>query len=388
MRKILPKICLFFAGLLAAVAPARAQVSPIRLDTVSSTLASGATCTGSAQNFTTAQGIPNFINKGQTHHLATAISSAASFMMEIDGLDNAGNTFRLSNVQVGVPSSAQGGLVVEAAGYMTNIQVKVTCTSGATFTLSYSGDFSTSTTINTAALLAATDKLPFQTAAANTTASSTFQSPTGNSSGTIIFQYAATGPSGSTITAQCVSNAGANLTLFTFSATTGTAAQLFNVSTATCPFVTLSYNSGGASATTYNLEYVFNPIGAQTTTNDPCTSGAQKKTVVVNPTDAANTILLISGVAGQVIYPCTISVNVALSTSDTVLFEYGTGSSCSSPTAVTGTYETFNTLAIVPIIQVSGPTAWNIPAGASLCVLLAGTGSQWGVKGFISYAQQ
>ena len=195
----------------------------MRLQTVSATLASGATCTGTPQDFITNQGITGFINIGQTHHLATAISTASTFTMEIDGLDNAGNVFRLSDVQVGVPSSAQGGLVVEARGYMTNIQVQVTCTAAATFTLSYSGDFSTSPSTTAAALLASTDKLPFQTAAANTNSSTTLQPPSGNSSGTLIFQYAATGPSGSKITTQCLSNAGANLTLYTFSPVTARA---------------------------------------------------------------------------------------------------------------------------------------------------------------------
>ena len=387
IRKALFAIALLISSLAGASA-ARAQGNEVRLQTVSATLANGAACTGAPQDFITNQGITGFINIGQTHHLATAISTASTFTMEIDGLDNAGNVFRLSDVQVGVPSSAQGGLVVEARGYMTNIQVQVTCTAAATFTLSYSGDFSTSPSTTAAALLASTDKLPFQTAAANTNSSTTLQPPSGNSSGTLIFQYAATGPAGSTVTLQCLSNAGTHLSLYTFSPTTATGAQLFPVSASACPFVTLSYTSGGASATTYSLEYVFNPIGVQTTTNDPCTSGAGKITAIVNVADAAATTQLIAGVTGKVIYPCTVSINVGLSTANTVQFEYGTGASCTSPTALTGSYETFNTLSIAPIIQVSGPTVWNIPVGASVCAVTAGGGAQWGVRGFIGYVQQ
>jgi hypothetical protein len=388
IRKATLRFALLIGIILCASGAARAQGDEVRLQTVSATLASNLACTGSPQDFTTAQGISGFINIGQTHHLATAISTASTFTMEIDGIDNAGNVFRLSDVQVGVPSSAQGGLVVEARGYMTNIQVQVTCTAAATFTLSYSGDFSTSPSTTAAALLASTDKLPFQTAAANTNSSTTLQPPSGNSSGTLIFQYAAAGPAGSTITVQCLSNAGADLALYTFSPATPAGAQLFPVSASACPFVTLSYASGGASATTYSLEYVFNPIGVQTTTNDPCTSGAGKMTSVVNPADAAATVQLIAGVTGKIIYPCTISIVAALSTSDTVQFEYGTGSTCTTPTALTGVYETFNTLPIVPIVQVSGPTVWNIPAGASVCAVLVGGGAQWGVRGFIGYVQQ
>jgi hypothetical protein len=250
---------------LFAAPTVRAQdLGKVGLSTISATVANGATCTGSPQLFTTAQSITNFRNIGQTSHLATATSNASQFQMEIDGIDNLGNVFRLSDLQLGVPSSAKGGLVVTAAGYMANIQISVTCTAAATFSVSYSGSFSPQPPSISAALLVAVDKLPFQTAAANATASTTFQTPGGNSSGTVVFQYAAAGPAGSTVTVQCVSNSGTNLgQSFVFNVGTGTAPQFFNITQSSCPFVTLTYTSGGASATTYNLEYVFNVAGTQ-----------------------------------------------------------------------------------------------------------------------------
>ena len=250
-------------------APLRAQdIGNVGFRSVSATLANGATCTGSSQVFATSSSALNalgFKNLGQTSHLATATSNAATFTMEIDGIDTLGNVFRLSDLQVGTPTSAKGGLVVTASGYMTNIQVAVVCTSGATFSISYSGSFSPQPPSVAGALLVATDKLPFQTAAANATASTTFQSPSGNSGGTIIFQYSATGPAGSSITAQCVTNSGANLQSFTYPLTTVATPQFFQVSQTNCPFVTLTYTSGGSSAVTYNLEYVFNQSGTQNT---------------------------------------------------------------------------------------------------------------------------
>lgn len=387
IRKALFAIALLISSLAGASA-LRAQGNEVRLQTVSATLASGATCTGTPQDFITNQGITGFINIGQTHHLATAISTASTFTMEIDGLDNAGNVFRLSDVQVGVPSSAQGGLVVEARGYMTNIQVQVTCTAAATFTLSYSGDFSTSPSTTAAALLASTDKLPFQTAAANTNSSTTLQPPSGNSSGTLIFQYAATGPSGSKITAQCLSNAGANLTLYTFSPGTGTAAQLFPVSASACPFVTLSYTSGGASATTYSLEYVFNPIGVQTTTNDPCNSGSAKATALFSITTATTT-QIVGLVTGKAIYVCGISAQENSNTGNiTYQWEYGTGSTCAGgTTALSGTYATDNNQ--IATQSLAGVTLLTAPLSNALCIVSTGApGANAGIFGFVSYAQQ
>jgi hypothetical protein len=266
-RPLLLCTILSIAGLFFLAAPCRAQLGePTQLATIAATVATAATCTGTAQNFTTAQSIPNFRNIGQTSHLATATSNAATFQMEIDGIDNLGNVFRLSDLQVGVPTSAKGGMVVTASGYMPNIQISVTCSAGATFSVSYSGSYSPQPPNVAGALLVAVDKLPFQTAAANTTASTTFQTPGGSSQGTIVFQYSAAGPAGSTISAQCLTNSGQNLGQpFTYALTTATTPQFFSVTQTTCPFVSLTYASGGASAVTYNLEFIFSVQGQQAT---------------------------------------------------------------------------------------------------------------------------
>jgi len=285
----------------------------VGLRTVNAVVANTATCTGSAQNFTTAQSIPKFQNLGQTSHLATATSNASNFQMEIDGIDSLGNVFRLSDLQLGVPTSAKGGIVVTASGYMTNIQISVTCSAGATFSISYSGSFSPQPPNFAGALLNAVDKLPFQTAAANANSSTTFQTPTGNSAGTIIFQYSGVGPVGSTINAQCLTNAGTNLTLYTFSPTTASTAQLFSVPSGPCPFVTLSYTSGGASAVTYTLEYVFvSQGGAQTTQTvaGPLQPATTKNTETTSAANAAQTVS-IAGVASQKVYLMALAVRAS-----------------------------------------------------------------------------
>lgn len=374
---------LFLTLLFASAVPARAQ--RVALQSVSATLANNVTCTGVAQNFTTAQGIPGFNNIGQTSHLATAVSTAATFTLEIDGLDNLGNVFRLSNLQVGVPTTAKGGLVVSASGYMTNIQVSVTCTAGATFSLSYTGSFSPSPPDVGGTLLSALDKLPFQSAAANANSSVTFQTPNGNSSGTIIFQYAAAGPSGSTIGVQCLSNAGTNLSAYTFSLVTGTTAQLLPVSASSCPFVTLTYTSGGASATTYKLEYVFNAIGSQPTTNDPCNSGAAKQSAAISITTATTT-QIVAPLAGRQIFVCGITTILqALGGTGTAQWEYGTGAACGTGTTTLSGALYFNNNIIS--FSNAGTTLLTTPAGNALCIVTVGTSTNF-VEGWVTYVQQ
>ena len=356
------------------------------LQTVQATVANTATCTGSAQTFSTSQNIPNFKNLGQTSHLATATSSAATFQMEIDGIDNLGNVFRLSDLQVGVPTSAKGGLVVTASGYMANIQISVTCSAGATFSVSYSGSFSPQPPNIAGALLVAVDKLPFQTAAANANASTTFPTPTGNSSGTLIFQYAAGGPTGSTVQLQCLSNNNNNLSASQFAIATGTGAQLFNVPAGSCPFVTLTYTSGGASATTYTLEYVFTSSGS-TNQIDPCAAPGVFKTIATftgTATNVGNLMVASSGTAQ--IYVCGWNVQVFGAASPTAVLEFGTGGTCTGPTVVTGTYAG----SASPGQFFSSPPITGshaiVPAGKNLCWFSGGTTTSLAAE--VIYVQQ
>lgn len=379
---------------LAAFAPRLRAQAPIRIQTVSATLANNVACTGTEQDFITNQGITGFQNIGQTSHLATAVSTAATFTMEIDGIDNAGNVFRLSNLQVGAPTNAKGGLVVTAAGYMTNIQVAIVCTAGAHFTASYSGSFSPAPPDIGGALLTAIDKLPFQSAAAGSNSSTTFQSPTGNSSGTIIFQFAAAGPANSSASVQCLSNNGTNLNLYTFALATGTGPQLFIVQPATCPFVDLSYTSGGASATTYNLEYVFNPQGSSNSQiQDPCMSPSTSKLSSSINITSATTVQLIAPVAGKAPYVCALGIDAVVTSSSIESFQLiaGTGATCGTGTVtLTGAMQSGASTGTGPVaFAPSGSTLFNVPNGDGVCmVTVQVSGAVMGVQGWISYSQQ
>ena len=375
--------------LLLGCTPRRAQAQyngSFSLQTVQATIANGTTCTGTAQNFITSQGIPNFKNIGQTSHLATATSTAATFQMEIDGIDNLGNVFRLSDLQIGIPTSAKGGLVVTASGYMANIQISVICSAGATFSVSYSGSFSPQPPNIAGALLVAVDKLPFQTAAANANSSTTFQAPSGNSSGTIIFQYSAVGPTGSTVGVQCISNSGSNLGAFQFPLATVSTPQLFNVPSSACPFVSITYTSGGASAVTYTLEYVFTSTGTNNQV-DPCAAPGVFKSVATftgTGTNVGNLMVAASG-ASQ-IYVCSYAVQVFGAASPTAVLEYGTGGTCTGPTLVTGTYAGSASPGVYIVSPAMLGSLAVVPAGKSLCFFSGGTTTS--LAAVVTYVQQ
>jgi len=144
--KWLVLLCLALIFLLEGAAPAAfgQYLGQVSIQTVQAQLATAGvgagTCTGNPQNFITSQGIPNFNNLGQNVHQASATSAAASFTIEIDGIDVLGNIVRISNpTALFQPTGSINGYVSQGSGYYPNIQVSVTCTAAATFSLSYSG---------------------------------------------------------------------------------------------------------------------------------------------------------------------------------------------------------------------------------------------------------
>jgi hypothetical protein len=141
----LKKWLVFLSCLALIPSSAFAQyLGSVSIQTVQAQLATAGigpgTCTGLPQNFITNAGIQNFANIGQSIHQASASSAAASFTMEIDGIDVLGNVVRISSPTIQYqPTNALNGYVAQGSGYYPNIQVTVTCTAAATFSLSYSG---------------------------------------------------------------------------------------------------------------------------------------------------------------------------------------------------------------------------------------------------------
>jgi len=138
---MLRKTIILMLSLALCAAPAFGQyLGQVQIQTVQAQLALNTTCTGNPQTFLTSGGIPNFINIGQTFHQASATSAASTFTIEIDGIDVANNIVRISNPTISYqPSTSITGYVAQGSGYYPNIQVTVTCTAAATFSLTYSG---------------------------------------------------------------------------------------------------------------------------------------------------------------------------------------------------------------------------------------------------------
>jgi hypothetical protein len=131
-----------------------------------------------------------------------------------------------------------------------------------TFTLSYSGTSSITTPGVGSYQAGQIDKYEFNLLTAGTNATDTFQTPFGNSSGTVIFRFNGAGPAASTVNVLC---SGVNLsssinTVFQLQTTAGLQ-QFFAVPAGPCTNATVTYFSGGASASTFQLEYIFTQPG-------------------------------------------------------------------------------------------------------------------------------
>lgn len=131
-KKYLLSAALSLLGLMAPQSARGQFIGDVGLQTVNSQLATNATCTGSAQIFTVQ-------NIGQIAHQASANSTAGSLTMEIDGLDGFVATYRISNPQVSFPNGGGTSYIVQGSGYYPKVQIVVTCTAAATFSLSYAG---------------------------------------------------------------------------------------------------------------------------------------------------------------------------------------------------------------------------------------------------------
>jgi hypothetical protein len=354
-------------------------------------------------------------NIGQVGHALsyTITSGGPNVQPSIQGSADNVTYFQISN-----NAPVQPGIIAATGSYPFLRAAVTGGGAGCRITANYYGS-SVATTVNLTGANAQFMYLfnPFVNAAAGVTDNSANLSPPyGNSAGYFVFSYlGGAGPAGSTLALKAIDGpTGTTNTIATFNlATTSTTAQVFPIQGYAGNTLFLTYTAGGASASTFTLSYYFTypgqgpsaagapvnvnvvspnplPVSFAPSSTDPCqSSGVAKISAPVNVADAAATSQLIAGVAMKQIFMCSASISVALGTADTVLFEYGTGSSCTSPTSLTGVYETFNTMSIVPIIQVGGGSSlWTIPAGASVCAVLAGGGAQWGVRGFFSYVQQ
>lgn len=405
MRKLLRQpltmaAMLLLGGLLSS--PAQAQfIGYTSPQTVQSSLATNVACTGLVQNYT----VPNL---GQTQHYAFISYSAQpqNALAVIQGLDVSGNATVISDAMQGQPSTTGSSAILVGLGYFPVVRIQIICsTVGApTFSLTYMGASATAYSPLGSQVATQLDKVLLTNAPANANgASQPATPPFGNSSGELVFQYAASGPTGSTLQVVCGgSSPSTNIGtghIQTFSFTPGTAntQQIFIVPPSPCPFYEVQYTSGGASATTYNLEYFFNAPGNITNTTltvaDPClATSTQKLSAPINITTATTT-QIVGLVTGQKIYPCSIVIDANVNSSSVESFQwvYGTGSSCGTgTTALSGAMLSGASTGTGPIaLAVAGGTLFGIPVSNALCLTTVQvSGLNLNVQGHVSYVQQ
>jgi hypothetical protein len=142
------------------------------------------------------------------------------------------------------------------------------------------------------------------------------------------------------------------------------------------------------ACTTYptagTINVTFSPaliVVTHTIGGDPCVNPNVVKSSVVISTSGAGTTQLVAVSAGKAIYVCNVAMGISATTA-TAAFESGGSTTCTSPTALTGT--------IVPtagmwLTMGWGGTTFTAPAGSGLCLVNGGAGTQIGV---LTYVQQ
>lgn len=127
-----------------------------------------------------------------------------------------------------------------------------------------------------------------------------------------------------------------------------------------------------------------------TVTSDPCSSVAKSSKVISVTSGTTTSLVAVSG--STVVYVCGFSITIAPSsvTAATAVFEYGTGASCTSPTALTGTFGNGDLTATVGVAPISyggaAQTVFSSAASNGICILTAGNAVS--VQGVLTYVQQ
>jgi hypothetical protein len=138
--------------------------------------------------------------------------------------------------------------------------------------------------------------------------------------------------------------------------------------------------SGGTSPTV-QVNTLETSASSPLSANDPCQSSAvAKQSVTVNISAAGTTQFV--GISGTLsIYVCGFYASAA-GTSPSLQFEYGGGTTCTSPTALTGVILASTT---VPLELASGLTNFKAPSGTGLCGVAGGTTPN--LQGVLTYVQ-
>jgi hypothetical protein len=343
--------------------------------TESQILATNVACTGALQNF-------SITNLGQSSHVLSFSSSGANgFRISMSGSWDGTNFAGFSD-----EITALSGFL-QATGYYPVLRVTALCaTNAGTFSIQYSGTPSYQIQSTGFADRATYTKILAQSFAANVNSGNiSMTTPFGSSAAVILFQYTSNIPAaGGTFTLTSNGLSTAPITLLSGVAlNTSLNTQTFLVPVVPSASLTFAYTSGGASASTYNVEVVFFKPGNQLPSADPCQSQwgpfvKQSSAIVAGA--AATTQIIPANLANISIYVCGYQVS-QVATAGTLQWISGTGVSCGTGTGnLTGA---MGVTASQPI-SYSGPgTIMKVPQGNALCLTTTGAGGT--AAGIVTY---
>jgi hypothetical protein len=254
-RQVLCAALLIFVALAAAPFSAKAQTTYVAGQTVTSTPFNNTACTGTQQVAT----VPNI---GMAAHYVLFQGSLISFLQVKLIASNDGVTF-FDISEIGTGGGNQTGIIT-GTGYFNVVKVSVLCNAGGSITAFYTGQSLTPGQLFGGALTSQLVKaIGFGQPAGSQFTAPVTRSPFGSSGGSIYFKYAQAGPSGSSVSVTCsADDGGAYATILgPFSLSAVNTTQVVPIPASSCPFFTVIYNTGGASATNFTAFYAFNEPG-------------------------------------------------------------------------------------------------------------------------------
>lgn len=134
------------------------------------------------------------------------------------------------------------------------------------------------------------------------------------------------------------------------------------------------------------------PVSGTVTTTTPTANPCGNPAIVPNSAaisiTTATTTQLVAGVAGQQVFVCGLTIAMSGTIlADTFLLEYGTGSSCTSPTTLTGAMTSGVLTAGATVIPAAPLALKPTATGASLCAVTT-VGTLPSIAGVLSFVQQ
>jgi hypothetical protein len=250
----------WFASLCLLLAPGcRAQfIGYVTPQTVSASVASNQACNAGITTI-----VPNL---GQTVHSLTVTINADPSTEVINSVlqgSNDGTTF-FAISDKGFITTINNQSILTAGGYFPVVRAVITCANASTrVTAIYSG-----TSVTQGPTFGDVDATYYQkilSTGLTAGAGATFpvvEPPFGSTAGFMAFNFqGGVGPAGSQLVMTCAQVGPSATPTFTFALATAAVNQVFYIPHTTCAQINVTYNSGGASGSTYQLAYFFSKPG-------------------------------------------------------------------------------------------------------------------------------